>query len=79
MIYLVDLEYVETRYTSQWKSEFPQSIADKTGQDIVVIEGPDDIRWAKTQNICIKIKNYLFRECGKHASLVKFNIIYSSN
>ena len=43
MIYLVDLEYVETRYTSQWKSEFPQSIADKTGQDIVVIEGPDDI------------------------------------
>ena len=43
MIYLVDLEYVETRYTSQWKTEFPQSIADKTGQDIVVIEGPDDI------------------------------------
>ena len=43
MIYLIDLEYVETRYTSQWKTEFPQSIADKTGQDIVVIEGPDDI------------------------------------
>ena len=40
MIYLIDLEYVETRYTSQWKTEFPQSIADKTGQDITVIEGP---------------------------------------
>ena len=43
MIYLVDLEYVETRYTAQWKTEFPQSIADKTGQDIVVVEGPADI------------------------------------
>jgi len=43
MIYLIDLEYVETRYTSQWKSEFPQQIADKTGQDIVVIEGPEGI------------------------------------
>ena len=40
MIYLIDLEYVETRYTSQWKTEFPQSIADETGQDITVIEGP---------------------------------------
>ena len=43
MIYLVDLEYVETRYTAQWKTEFPQQIADQTGQDITVIEGPDDI------------------------------------
>lgn len=40
MIYLIDLEYVETRYTSQWKTEFPQSLADQTGQDITVIEGP---------------------------------------
>ena len=43
MIYLVDLEYVETRYTAQWKDCFPQQIADVTGQDITVIEGPDDI------------------------------------
>ena len=43
MIYLVDLEYVETRYTAQWKDCFPQQIADKTGQDITVIEGPSDI------------------------------------
>ena len=43
MIYLVDLEYVETRYTAQWKTEFPQQIADQTGQDITVIEGPEDI------------------------------------
>ena len=43
MIYLVDLEYVETRYTAQWKDCFPQQIADQTGQDITVIEGPDDI------------------------------------
>ena len=43
MIYLIDLEYVETRYTAQWKTEFPQQIADQTGQDITVIEGPEDI------------------------------------
>ena len=43
MIYLVDLEYVETRYTAQWKTEFPQQIADETGQDITVIEGPEGI------------------------------------
>ena len=43
MIYLVDLEYVETRYTAQWKTEFPQQIADKTGQDVTVIEGPEGI------------------------------------
>ena len=42
-IYLIDLEYVETRYTAQWKTEFPQQIADQTGQDITVIEGPEDI------------------------------------
>mgnify|MGYP001217151693 CR=1 FL=1 len=41
MIYLIDLEYVETRYTAQWKTEFPQQIADQTEQDITVIEGPE--------------------------------------
>ena len=43
MIYLVDLEYVETRYTAQWKTEFPQQIADATAQNITVIEGPADV------------------------------------
>ena len=43
MICLIDLEYVETRYTAQWKTEFPQQIADETGQDITVIEGPEEI------------------------------------
>ena len=43
MIYLFDLEYVETRYTAQWKTEFPQSIAASTGNDVTIIEGPADI------------------------------------
>ena len=43
MIYLIDLEYVETRYTAQWKTEFPQALADKTGTDVTIIEGlPQD-------------------------------------
>ena len=39
MIYLIDLEYVETRYTAQWKTELPQSIADETGDSVTIIEG----------------------------------------
>lgn len=42
MIYLVDLEYVETRYTAQWKTEFPAYLK-KQGLDVTVIDGPDDI------------------------------------
>tara|TARA_B100000287_G_scaffold353967_1_gene343947 strand:- start:12405 stop:13523 length:1119 start_codon:yes stop_codon:yes gene_type:complete len=43
MIYLVDLEYVESRYTAQWKDAFPQMLANAFQQDIVSIEGPDSI------------------------------------
>jgi len=42
MIYLIDLEYVETRYTAQWKTEFPAYLK-KQGLDVTVIDGPDDI------------------------------------
>ena len=42
MIYLVDLEYVETRYTAQWKTEFPAMLRDN-GLDVKIIEGPADI------------------------------------
>ena len=42
MIYLIDLESVETRYTSEWKDHFPMMLA-KHAQDVVVIDGPEDI------------------------------------
>lgn len=42
MIYLIDLEYVETRYTAQWKTEFPALLTDNN-LDVTVIEGPADI------------------------------------
>lgn len=42
MIYLVDLEYVETRYTAQWKTEFPK-LLESEGWEVTVIEGPDNI------------------------------------
>ena len=48
MIYLIDLEYVETRYTAQWKTELPQQIADATAQNITVIEGPADVAGTPT-------------------------------
>ena len=42
MIYLIDLEYVETRYTAQWKTEFPALLKGE-GFNVSVIDGPDDI------------------------------------
>jgi glycosyltransferase involved in cell wall biosynthesis len=42
MIYLIDLEYVETRYTSQWKTEFP-ALLKNNNLNVKVIEGPKDI------------------------------------
>jgi hypothetical protein len=46
-IYLVDLEAVETRYTAQWKEHVPK-ILKKTGHQIQVIAGPEDIPSATT-------------------------------
>ena len=46
-IFLIDLEAVETRYTSQWKSHVPQ-ILKKQGHEVHVISGPTDIPSATT-------------------------------
>jgi glycosyltransferase involved in cell wall biosynthesis len=45
MIYLIDLESVETRYTSEWKDHFPMMLAEHNieVQEVVVIDGPEDI------------------------------------
>lgn len=42
MIYIVDLEAVETRYTGQWKTHVPELLR-KAGHEVTVIEGPSDI------------------------------------
>jgi len=57
MIYLIDLEYVETRYTAQWKTEFPQAIADKTDQAVTVIEGPPDVAGGTTPGSVIRFSS----------------------
>jgi hypothetical protein len=41
-VYLVDLESVESRYTYEWKTYFPEYLR-STGLDVVVIMGPTDI------------------------------------
>lgn len=41
MIYIVELEPVETRYTAQWKEHLPKQMSD-AGLDVQVITGPDD-------------------------------------
>ena len=47
MIYIVDLESVETRYTGQWKDHVPKLLR-KAGHDVNIISGPTDIPSATT-------------------------------
>ena len=46
-IYIVDLEAVESRYTGQWKTHFP-NLLKKEGYNVQVISGPEDIPSATT-------------------------------
>lgn len=46
-VYLVDLEAVETRYTSQWKQHVPALIKGQ-GHEVHIISGPTDIPSATT-------------------------------
>ncbi len=39
MIYIVDIEAVDTRYTSQWKTHLPDAMRNATGKDVTVISG----------------------------------------
>ena len=47
MIYIVDLESVETRYTAQWKEHVPK-LLQKAGHNVQIISGPTDIPSATT-------------------------------
>ena len=40
-VYIVDLEAVETRYTSEWKTHLPKQLRAATNEDVVVISGGD--------------------------------------
>ena len=46
-VFLVDLEAVETRYTGEWKTHFPELLR-KAGHHVQVIDGPTDIPSATT-------------------------------
>jgi len=39
MIYIVDIEAVDTRYTKQWKEHLPRQLRRSTNQDVIVISG----------------------------------------
>ncbi|MDA9373862.1 hypothetical protein N9R43_00550 [bacterium] len=47
MLYLIDLESVESRYTKQWKTHLP-SLLRSNGVECTVIDGPTDIPEATT-------------------------------
>lgn len=46
-IYLIDIEYIPTRYTSQWKQWIP-SYLEEAGLNYVVIDGPDNSEYETT-------------------------------
>ena len=46
-VYLVDLESVESRYTSQWKVHLP-TLLRKKGHNVQIIAGPEDVPSATT-------------------------------
>ena len=37
MIYIVDIESVETRYTAEWKKYLPKQLRRSTNQDVTTI------------------------------------------
>ncbi len=41
MIYIVDIESVETRYTAEWKKYLPKQLRRSTNQDVTTISGGD--------------------------------------
>ena len=41
LIYIVDIEAVETRYTKQWKEYLPKQLKRSTNQEVTVISGGD--------------------------------------
>ncbi len=47
MIYIVDLEAVETRYTAQWKDHVPKLLK-RAGHQVQIISGPEDVPAATT-------------------------------
>lgn len=47
MIYIIDIEAVETRYTAQWKEHVPKLLR-KAGHNVQIISGPTDIPSATT-------------------------------
>jgi hypothetical protein len=47
MIYIVDIEAVESRYTGQWKSHVP-ALLKKAGHNVQIISGPEDVPSATT-------------------------------
>jgi len=46
-IYLVDIEYIPTRYSSQWKNWIPQDIR-AAGLNCVVVDGPENKKYETT-------------------------------
>jgi hypothetical protein len=52
-IFIVDIESVETRYTSQWKKHLPKLLKE-SGHNVTIISGPEDIPSTTTPGAFLK-------------------------
>jgi len=75
MIYLIDLESVESRYTSQWKEHFPKMIKEQ-GLEVTVIDGPEHIAACTTPGAFL---NFSGTNVYKSVQVEKFSKLFSNN
>jgi hypothetical protein len=75
MLYLIDLESVESRYTKQWKTHLP-TLLQSNGIDVTVIDGPTDIPEATTPGAFL---NFGGTNIYKSAQLEKIAKLFCEN
>jgi hypothetical protein len=74
MIYIVDLEPVETRYTAQWKKHVPELLK-RAGHQVQIISGPEDIPSATTPGAFL---NFGGTNIYKSAQVEEFSRLFTS-
>ncbi len=74
MIYIVDLEAVETRYTGQWKTHVPELLR-KAGHNVQVISGPTGIPSATTPGAFL---NFGGTNIYKSSQVEEFSRLFTS-
>jgi len=74
-VYVIDLEPIETRYTSQWKEHVPEQIKNNVTNDVVVVDG-SNIPSSTTPGMFLDFAN---TNIYKSSQMVKIAELFSKN